>query len=274
MLKKILMVLYKNSYIIRNKRIRHKDLFINYLKQQGGSIENLSKLTIKYNDHKYIFEKSEIDNDNYILYAIDGLECVSVIINFSDKTAEIHGIGNYETCVNTTTSNQHVGSTLLKITIKMLKKYKDKLNINKIILVDNSMKKCNKVNIELSMMLTLLNGNTWYGKYGFRPFNGSTYELDRIKNSKYENNIKIMDSITISKANIIKYIKLTNKKSLINDVENLVKSNPNYLLTDFTKSFLTNYDSTCKYFNLFYRELFDGIGLYDFHGQVFGLDIL
>ena len=80
---------------------------------------NLPKLIVKYNDHKYIFEKSEIDPDNYILYSLDGLECVSILINISDKTAEIHGIGNYETCVNTTLSNQHVGSTLLKITIKM-----------------------------------------------------------------------------------------------------------------------------------------------------------
>ena len=274
MIKKILMVLYKNSHIIRNKKIRHVDLFKNYLQhQKGGMISNLSELKIKYDNHIYIFEKSEIDNDNYVLHASDNLECVSVIINISDKTAEIHGIGNYKTCVNTTLSNQNVGSTLLKITIKMLKKYKDIININKIILVDNSIKKCNNSNIILQHMMILLCGHTWYGKYGFRPFDISTYELDIYDNNKYNNNINIMKTITISEANLIKYIKLTNKKSIINDVENLVKSNPNYLLTDFIKSFLLEYDSTCKYFNLFYRQLFDDIGLIDFRGTVFGLNI-
>jgi hypothetical protein len=274
MLKKILMVLYKNSHIIRNKRIRHKDLFNNYINQKGGSINNLHKLSVKYNNHKYIFEKSQIDNDNYVLYALDDLECVSIILNIPDKIAEIHGISNYQTCINTTFSNQHVGSTLLQITIKMLKKYKDILNINKIILVDNSIKKCNNnINIILQHMMILLCGHTWYGRYGFRPIDITTYELDRFSNDKYNNNVNIMKTITISQANLNKYIKLTNKKSLINDVENLVKFNPDYLLTDFIKSFLLEYDLTCKYFNLFYRELFDCIGLTDFRGIIFGLYI-
>ena len=100
---------------------------------------------------------------------------------------------------------------------------------------------------------------TWYGRYCFRPVDISTYELDKISNIKYNNNINIMKTITIYQANIIKYIKLTNKKSIISNVENLVKNNPDYLLTDFIKSFLLEYDLTCKYYNLFYRELFDGI---------------
>ena len=52
----------------------------------------------------------------------------------------------------------------------MLKKYKNKLGINMIILTDNSIKICNKKNIILSKMLILLTGDTWYGKYGFKPF--------------------------------------------------------------------------------------------------------
>lgn len=44
------------------------------------------------------------------------------------------------------------------------------------------MKKCNKYNIEFSTMMILLNGHTWYGSYGFRPIDSSTYELDKIKN--------------------------------------------------------------------------------------------
>ena len=37
------------------------------------------------------------------------------------------------------------------------------LEINKITLTDNSIKKCKNKDINLSIMLTLLNGDTWYG---------------------------------------------------------------------------------------------------------------
>jgi hypothetical protein len=270
MIKNILKVLYKNSHIIRNKNIRHKDLFKNYLHQNGGNLENL---TIEYKNNNYIFEKSQIDDENYILYSNDELECVSILINKLDKIAEIHGIGNYKTCVNTTLSNQSIGSLLLKITIKMLKKYKDTFDINKIVLVDNSVKRCNKINIEFSSMMILLSGNTWYGKYGFRPIDNLTYKLDKINNMKYNNNVSIMETITISQANILKYIELTNKKSIIDDIKRLIDKYPNYLLIDFIKTFLNDYDKTCKYFNLFYKELFNDIGLTNFKGNVFGLDI-
>ena len=271
MLKIVLKLLYKNSYIIRNKNIGMKYLFKNYLNQIGGSlnINLIDKLTFIYNDIEYIFFKSEIDEDHYVLYSTDELECVSIIIDIQNKLAEIHGIGNYKTCVITTDSNTSVGTILLNITIQILKKYKDKLGINKIMLVDNSIKKC----LELSTMLILIHGETWYGKYGFRPYDMLLSKLDEINNNKYNKNIQIMKNITITDANILKYIKLTNKKSIIEDVEYLVKKYPNYLLSDFIKSFLKKYDKSCKYFNLFYKQLFDSIKLTSFYRGVFGLEI-
>ena len=63
-----------------------------------------------YNDIEYIFFKSEIDEGHYILYSTDELECVSILIDRKNKLAEIHGIGNYKTCVITTDSNTSVGT--------------------------------------------------------------------------------------------------------------------------------------------------------------------
>ena len=283
MLKTVLKLLYKNSYIIRNKNIGMKNLFKNYLNQsdtkllqKGGSqnINLIDKLKFIYNDIEYIFFKSEIDEDHYVLYSTDEYECVSILIDRKNKLAEIHGIGNYKTCVITTDSNTSVGTILLNITIKILKKYKDKLGINKIILTDNSIKNCtDSINIELSTMLILIYGETWYGKYGFRPYDMLLSKLDEINNNKYNKNIQIMKNITITDANILKYIKLTNKKSIIEDVEYLVTKYPNYLLSDFIKSFLKKYDKSCKYFNLFYKQLFDSIKLTSFYKGVFGLKI-
>lgn len=275
MLKIILQLLYKNSHIIRNNNLGVKKIFNNYINQQGGN-NNPEKLEIEHKNKIYIFEKSLIDDDNYILYSLDDLECVSILINKPNKVAEIHGIGNYKSCVSTTLTNTNIGSILLKITIKMLKKYKKIFNIKKIILTDNSLKKCNKYNIEFSSMMILLNGHTWLnksGKYGFRPIDSATYKFDKIKNNKYDNNIKIISTITIKQANLLQFIKLTNKEKLINNVKQLLEKKPDYLLSEYIKSLLANFDITCKYFNMFYKELFDSIGLTNFRGQTFGLEI-
>lgn len=196
-------------------------------------------------------------------------------MDIENKIAEIHGIGNHPTCVKTNTLN--VGSTLLKITLKMLKNYKDKLGINKIVLSDNSIKTCGKhphsYNIILSKMLILLSGDTWYGKYGFRPYDNNKNKINKLLTDEYNKNKKIIENITIKDANILKYIEMTRKSSLIEDTKILLKNNPTYLLKDFIKNFIKDYDKICKYFALFYEQLFKDIGLYDFHQRYFGLEL-
>ena len=271
--KNILSIIYKNSHLLHF--ISHKQLFNNYFNQIGG---NYKKLKLNYNNHKYIFEESSIDKDHYILSSYDNIhDCIIVIINKEKKVAEIHGIGNYKNCVNVELSNTSVGSHLLKLTIKMLQKYKDKLNIDQIILTDNSIKSCDKINIKLSKMLILINGDTWYGKYGFRPFEyndkSQSYIIHNKRNKYYNNNIRIMNKITISDIDLIKYIKVTNKELLINKTQELLKFKPNYLLKNYINELLQNYDKSCKYFYLFYEKLFDDISLFDFNGITFGLQI-
>lgn len=85
---------------------------------------------------------------------------------------------------------------------------KDIFNIDKIILTDNSIKKCGNKNIILSTMLILLTENTWQKKksqifyltwYGFRPYDNIKDKLNKRMNIKYEHNQNIMKSITIIK---------------------------------------------------------------------------
>jgi len=284
--------IYRNSFILHYpNKITSKE-FCKLFDQIGGG----KKLTIEYNNEKIIFEESQINDNYYVLYSLDDseFECVSVIIDKTSKQAEIHGLGNYSKCIKDT--NINVGSLLLRLTLKMLEKYKERFNIKYIVLTDNSLKKCDNVYIKLSSMMILLSGHTWYGnsynlcecprnkihsefclygKYGFRPYDLKTskLELDTRLNKKYEKNIKIMNTITISEANILQYIKLTNKESIIKDVEKLLEKHPTYLLKDFIKSFIHNYDNTCKYFNKFYEKLFDDIGLYNFYKNTFGLEL-
>lgn len=115
-------------------------------------------------------------------------------------------------------------------------------------------------------MLILFNGHTWYGKYGFRP-NNNFY------NNKYEKNIDIINNITITDANIIKYIKLTKNNNLIKSTKRLLKEQPIFLLKTYLSNFLSKYDKTCEYFYLFYLDLFHNIGLYNFRGRQFILEL-
>ncbi len=82
-----------------------------------------------------------------------------------------------------------------------------------------------------------------------------------------------MNSLTISDINIIKYIKLTNNIKLIKATEQLLLLKPKLLLKSFLQNILQDYDKTCKYFSMFYEQLFMKIKLYNFHRQVFELDI-
>ena len=118
-------------------------------------------------------------------------------------------------------------------------------------------------------MLILLTGHTWYGKYCFRPYDILNNSIDKILTNKYENNMKIMNNITIYKSNINNYIRETKNEKLINAVNKLVSTNPDMLLKYFLTNFLKEYDKTCDYFIIFYDKLYDDIGLYDFHRLAF-----
>ena len=258
-------VIYKNSQLLRDNNTKIKNFLNDKILFGGGK-----DLKIIYQDIKFKFTQIN-DEYYYILFSKDDLDCVSIIIDKERNVAEIHSIGNFKSCL--IDSNTKVGSTLLKITIKIIKKYKTKFGINKIILTDNSLKKCGEKDIKLSHMLILLTGQTWYGKYGFRPINVNTYENDKILNKNYKKNQYIMNKITIKESNIIKFIKLTQNSKIIKATEIILEQNENMLLKDFLTNFLIEFDLNCKYFNLFYDELYDNLGLEKFYKLFFGLDI-
>jgi hypothetical protein len=114
-------VIYKNSQLLRDNRTQIKKFF----------------------NKENIYSMIGGGEDYYILYSKDESDCVTVVIDKERKVGEIHGIGNFKSCL--IDSNTKVGSTLLKITIKMLKKYKDTFGINKIVLTDNSVKNANLI---------------------------------------------------------------------------------------------------------------------------------
>ena len=254
---KLKLFIYRKSELIRQNKTQARHFLSS---QIGGG----KKLKIIYNDHEYVFDEA-MDKNYYVLYSKDEFECVAVVIDIENKIAEIHGIGNYTSCLDDI--NINVGSTLLKITLKMIKKYKDKFNIKKILITDNSLKKCHNKNIELSLMLTLLTGDTWYSKYGFKP-------VDEKLKIKYDNNKKIMNTVTLNDIDLIKYLKMSKlDKKVINKSKQYIETHKSLLVKDYLSRFLKEYDKTCEYFFDFYEQLSNDLGLYNFHRRTFELDI-
>ena len=92
-------------------------------------------------------------------------------------------------------------------------------------------------------------------------------------NKEYNKNKEIMKKITITEINILKYIELTKKEKIINDVKKILLIKPDMLVTNFLSQFLKEYDTTCKYFIIFYEELFKNLNLTDFYKQSFALKL-
>jgi len=75
-----------------------------------------------------------------------------------------------------------------------------------------SKKKINKtINLDDFMMLT--KGNTWYGRYGFIPYDTNKNDTHKEKYKQYMKNRKLVNSVLIKKYQHIRILKNSNKKS-------------------------------------------------------------
>jgi hypothetical protein len=250
-----------NVFILDDQKIR-----TNYGGAKNEKEEDQLEFTITYKNYKYTFQKLDKTDNMLFLYSYDKLnnDCVVLTIDKKSKTIILTSFGKSSGCFREETN---IGSNLLKITLKMVNKYKNKLGVNKFVLSDTSTYKCKTgEDINMAIMSTLLTGHTWYGKYGFRPYTKKN-ELDIDNNKAYEKNVKIMNKIKVSDINMKKHLLKINQKypnefteETINDLliisqDKLVKD---FLSELFDKS---SFDLTCKYLFIFFEKLFKELKL-------------
>jgi len=274
-------IICNNNYLYFNSNNLLKNIIND--KFNGGAKEKIIKF--EYKEHIFNFEQTKEDNLIIIkVYTTNGMdECIFIIIDSSLKLAILQGIYNFPECVKDNLLPDNVGgigSILLQTTIEFLKTHKDKYKINKIILTDNSNKICTTSTIHLAPMYFLLNGNTWYGKYGFRPYNDTKNDLDKVKYKRYIKSqdiiskIKVKDVKDLKKMLINAYNETKNKNEMnLTEILKIVDKMKNDLLKNFIHVFLIHYDKTCEMFGNFYMDLYDEIGLYDFYKNSFYLEI-
>lgn len=257
--------IYQHNDFLK-KKFSTVSFFIKVLTIQKGGF------SIEYKDKKIKFD-SMIDNDriNIFLTSLkDSREhCIMIIIDKSEKIAYIESISNDKTnnCFDTPEFNK--GFAVMEMTIKMLKKYKDKLNIKVIQLKDNSFIYCNnKIQIWLSSLSFLQYGDTFYGRFEFLPENKDNIKL-------YTRNQVILKQTKTSQINLNKIIedfkgKIKNEVSIMKNYLKYKNVNIHKWFNKISHKYLLE---DCDFFNHLINNIFRDLKLEKFIQVTFILQL-
>ncbi len=243
--------IFKNLYNVNEKHPLGKEIIIDSKYYIGGMkpSKNFKKMIIETNYEKetFIYEKKRIlffkttENDK-VTYSIKKMndetvkECLFIDIEFNvnlyttkenKNAAYISSLENNGDCEYYKLNKKISGTELIDIAIEFIKAKKKEYNITTIYLKDNADKICEGIPAErMSRVYTLLNGHTWYGLRGFRPFspNNNKYNSEYIEN--YENNLMLNKLLKVKHVNNLNYIIYDSYKKYVNSKikkENLIE---------------------------------------------------
>ena len=198
-----------------------------------------------------------------------------------NRIAYIREISYYSNCAEPVLDNPDGGSRILKFCIQFLKENKNRFNINKIQLKDNSALFCvmsngEKKRMQLPLLSTLTYGHTWYGRYGFRPYDPDNDCLDKKNYIIYKKNQKIVNRTLTKNTKIFEYQKdgMIQKGIGIEDskhfVDRLEKKYGNLTIMQF---FQNKKFKKCAFLIHFYEKLAMDLGIKNFYGNSFYLEL-
>lgn len=259
------------------------DLYKGFKNMEGGAKE--AKHFIKYKGIYFTFFKYSLgDAVHYALHPeedIDNMpQCALIIIDKIEKSATIYTI-SYHTkkCYSEPQielfGSKLGGSILLKLSLKLIDEVKDHYNLKYVKLTDKLRKYCDKIEngIDFDSFYMLTRGNTWYGSYGFVPFNISKQKTDSQGLKDYEHNQKIVKETLVKNTNIKKYIiRAVQKYKLDHDVVNIDKYIEKYndkSVMKCLKDLVTSYDENCAIFYYLYEKLMKDLGMINLHGRTY-----
>lgn len=245
-----------------------------YKNQYGGG-----SISIKFGNYEFLYSKTKYDH----LYAYgigdkDINKCIILKIPRDNeyKQCYIQSLSKIGTCDIDSMYYDKKGTFLIKLAIDFITKVlKEKHNLKIVTLFDNSYKECFTSKIFLANMYFLLNGDTWYGKYEFRPYNNFG-DTDKRLLEKYKNNqeihkiTKVKDVEKKLKYYLHKYNDEYFDDSLI-DV--MINKNENMKLSELLRKILKDFKGTCLMFSKFHESLMDDIGMYSFAHKSFYANI-
>lgn len=270
---------YSENHILK-KRISKKKSFL--FGGNGSSIykHNIGIEFIKSKNNIATTYSIHINNDTNNNEVND--KCLIITINKGDYSniVNINIFNNPNKCLSKNKNFILTGSALLEIGINFIKELKKKYkNINRIVIADNSLKSYKNKVFKFPILYSLINGHTWYGKYGFRPYDDVKNQPDKVLLNKYNNNLEIIKKKEIKdlknlniffKEVMDKYNieKITKEKLL-----NFIKNNPTEKLSTFINALSLNLEVFYQLLYEIYEKIYNAIGCYSFHGKYFYLDI-
>ncbi len=239
---------------------------------------------VKFGVENTHFKFYKVDRGDSVIYSLhqndDDLkmpECIVIIVDKIEKIAILHNISYFDECFSKDNKKyfKSCKTLLLKIAIKFVNELRRHYKINSFQLKDNSKKYCNGTSINFALMHTFLYGDTWYGKRGFRPRNNKKYEVDEYLVDRYEQNIKIINTLkTKDTKNLKKYLKESYKKISpknisFNKIKKIYYDNCDNSLSEFFKAYLKDFDKTCTMFDMFMERLAEDNKIFNFDGKSF-----
>lgn len=198
--------------------------------------------------------------------------CFLIIIPDNENYVYIDNISSYEDCPHVGHLRNGRGSHLFKVVLAFIDSIKNDYKLKYIQLKDNSTLLCkNKGKIELSSLYILTQGESWYGKYGFIPFDVDKRDLHFENYVNYKVNSKLVDALRVSCTDlqdlILKSARLNNNTRLTDDkIKKLFKIYDNKSIKEFFKMFLSNYDLTCNIFYDIYKDFMRKNDIINLHG--------
>lgn len=258
----------------RCKCLKWKNSEIKQIEQTGGQ----QSYIYDYKGYKFVIHE-DIDYDiSFHIYNNDNVDesaCIILFVEPIERFAYIHTLSAYDNCAISGMPKTRKGTLLLHMTIDFIqKRLKDRFNLQYIQLKDNSFYYCqkSKTNIDFDSLYMLTRANTWYGKYGFRPFNPVAKQLDIELHVNYKVNQKLVDAIKVGCTNLGELLKKT-KLIPHNKIDKMMEIHKDTSIRNFLNIFMKKYDTSCDIFALIYRDLMTNMGLYNLHGVTYFLPL-
>jgi len=251
--------------------------------QEGGHKPTQKEFYQKYKGYEFRIFIDKTENDITITirtHETSPSDCIIIAVDLKDRNAIIHGLSHYNKCTKPfIEQGKGGGSILLKFALGIIKVNKDIFNIDRIILEDNAQKDCNNCDKKrLSNLYFLMNGNTWYGKYGFRPYDKNDQISDKKRIKKYIRNQKIIEDIKVKDIPLVKYM---NDAIIKHNIKNIdmdilgpkIESLGNEPLSSIIKVLMDGYNSFCCIFAHIINKIYKKLGMYQFYGESFYVDV-
>jgi hypothetical protein len=218
-------------------------------------------------------------------------DCVLILIEKGSNQALIENISNSEGCIQNALIYKDGGKILFRIILKYLLANKDIFGINRITLSDKSLVRCSseshethskkKVNLQLQLadLYMLTHGDTWYGKFGFLPYDAPNNRPNIFRTKKYKEYKEKIDTLQIKDyPNLYKLIIETYKRLKVyhfneEKIYTFFKENYESLVKDVLRKLFRNKFPFCYIYDEIKDNILEDLNIQSLYDRAYYLDI-